>query len=228
MRYFVLSVTLFLLPASLVAQAPTPRFELFAGYSWFHAGSAALTNNTLASTLGAQAGSVTLASNFNGWNAELQYNYKPWLGLVADGEGRYGSVLKGSGSVGGLPTLLGYSFFAGPVLSRHLWTNWTPYIHLLGGFDRLHINPSTPSGLKNVGLVDSVTDSQLAMALGGGIDYRPASSERIAFRVIQADYVYTNHDMNAVYGDVFGVGLFHGLDTHENNIRLSTGAVFRF
>jgi hypothetical protein len=44
----------------------------------------------------------------------------------------------------------------------------------------------------------------------------------------QIDYLYTAHNFNTIYGDAFGPGRFGGLPTRENNVRFSTGIVFRF
>jgi opacity protein-like surface antigen len=55
----------------------------------------------------------------------------------------------------------------------------------------------------------TITDNAFAMALGGGVDYKWNRS--VAIRFVQADYLYTK----------FG-------NTHQNNLRLQAGIVFRF
>ena len=54
-----------------------------------------------------------------------------------------------------------------------------------------------------------LSDNAFGMALGGGVDYK--WKPNLAIRFIQADYLYTR----------FG-------GTHQNNLRLQAGVVFRF
>jgi opacity protein-like surface antigen len=78
--------------------------------------------------------------------------------------------------------------------------HFTPYAHALFGAD--HTWQFLFAGLAE-------THTAFAMALGGGVDI-PLSSHFVV-RAAQADYLYSNH------GD-FG----------QNNLRVSTGVVFRF
>jgi len=72
-------------------------------------------------------------------------------------------------------------------------------VHALFGVDRFHVNVIGGSG----------TDSAFAMAIGGGLDV--PIKQKFAIRVAQVDWLRTNHFSAA-----------------QNNVRLSTGVVFRF
>lgn len=91
-----------------------------------------------------------------------------------------------------------YSFLFGPTLNLRL-PRCTPYAHALFGVDRFHASVVGGSG----------SDSAFASAVGGGLDI-PVRG-RFAIRAAQLDWLRTNH---------FNAG--------QNNMRLSTGVVFRF
>jgi opacity protein-like surface antigen len=224
----IISTFLFCLAAS--AQSSNPKLQIFGGYSFVHTDSGGLNPQVLDLGLGLPSNRLGTSSNFNGWNAEAQYNLKPWLGVVADVGGRYGTPLTASSGSGitGLPRSSAYSLMLGPVVSFKAASRIAPFVHALFGFDRLNLNAATISGLPASAPASSaaVTDTNFAMALGGGIDYK--LSPHAALRVGQVDYLYTAHNMNTVYGDAFGPGRFGGLPTRENNLRFSTGIVFRF
>jgi opacity protein-like surface antigen len=209
-----------------VAQDSTPKVQVFGGYSLVHAGMGGLTGPAVDSALGAPSGTFGVASSFNGWNAEAQYNVTRWLGIVADFGGRYGTPISASSASGvsGLPTLSGYSLLFGPVLSCKTKARMSPFVHALFGWDRASLTGSTLSGLPSSSADTTYTD--FAMALGGGLDYK--LSRHLAVRVGQLDYLYTGHDLNSFYGSAFGPGRFQGLASHENNLRFSTGIVLRF
>lgn len=212
------------------AQDTTPKVQVFGGYSLFHADTGGLSGPVADSVLGAPSGTFGVSSNFNGWNAEAQYNVRRWFGIVADFSGHYGAPLTASSTSGvsGLPGANAYSILFGPALSYKTKARLTPFAHALFGFDRARLNESTLSGLPDTspGFSNAVSDTSFAMALGGGLDYKLTS--RFAIRLGQVDYFYTNHDLNALYGGAFGPGLVSGLATHQNNLRFSTGIVFKF
>jgi len=231
MRVAVVTIALIVLTSSIAfSQDPAPKVQVFGGYSLLHTNSGGVTGPLLDSALAAPTGTFGVSSNFNGWNAEAQYNLKPWFGIVADFSGSYGSpITASSGSgVSGLPNGNSYSILFGPALSYRTKLRMTPFVHALFGFDRAHLDQSTITGLP-VGSPDfsnAVSDTGFAMALGGGLDYR--LSHHIALRLGQVDYLYTGHHLNSLYGGAFGPGMFSGLATHENNLRFSTGIVFKF
>ena len=229
-RYAIATISFIVISSLGFAQDSTSKLQVFGGYSILHADHGGLNGPILDSALGAPSRTFAVASNFNGWNAEAQYNVKRWFGIVADVSGHYGTpVTTSSGSaVSGLPNGNSYAFLFGPALSYHARMRMTPFVHALFGLDRDSLSASTISGLPvtSPGSTGAVTDTGFAMALGGGLDYR--LSHHAALRVGQFDYLYTAHDLNSLYGDAFGPGLFEGLAAHENNLRFSTGIVLRF
>jgi opacity protein-like surface antigen len=201
---------------STIRDSTPKKFQIFAGYSLFRADTGGLSGPTVDSTLGARAGTYNVTSIFNGWNAEFQYNANSSLGLVFDGNGRYGTPVTAASSSGiiGLPNESGYSLLFGPVFTLKLRPKITPFVHVLFGLDYLKLSSS------------SASDSAVGVAVGGGIDYK--LSPHMSYRIGQLDYFYTSHNFNTVYGDVFGPGNFEDLGTSQSNLRFSTGLVFHF
>ena len=219
-------VALVLTAALGFAQEATPKIQVFAGYSLFHADKGRLTPLYAETTLHAPLNSLGVQDNFNGWNAEAQYNFSRWVGVVADFGGRYGSVITGSRGVSGIPSGSGYTFMAGPVISYRTKSPVTPFAHVLFGYDVTRLSASTITGVPNpiTSLSTSYTDA--AVAFGGGVDYKV--SRRFAVRVGQLDWYHTSLNLNKFYGSAFGIGLFQGLSTKERNWRVSSGVVVRF
>jgi len=209
------------------AQDSFPKVQVFAGYSWAHTGTGGLDGLALDIDLRQNPGTFGVGSNFNGWNAEAQYNFDRWIGVVADLGGQYGTPITGEASgVTGLPAETQYSFLAGPVLSYRTKGRMTPFVHALFGWDRVNLAASVITG--GISPVTSVGSTYTAFAIvgGGGVDYK--LSRHLALRLGQVDYFHTTLDLNSLYGSVFGPGTFHGLPTKENNIRLATGIVLTF
>jgi opacity protein-like surface antigen len=93
-----------------------------------------------------------------------------------------------------------YRFLFGPVVSNRVEgspAGFTPFLHALAGVDRI-----SASGSK-------ISDSAFAMAFGGGVDIN--ATRCISVRVVQVDYLFTKH----------------GTTTHQDNIRVSAGVVFK-
>jgi len=119
----------------------------------------------------------------NGWEAAANWNLNPWFGLKADFDGSYCCRRQYL-----------YSFLGGPQLSLRR-QKYTFFVHgLLGG---AHAK----------GLV--TTDTSLAWALGGGVDWNV--HRMVSIRLPQVDY----------FGTRF-------LDGTQSDLRLSGGLVFRF
>jgi opacity protein-like surface antigen len=223
-----IAAVIFLISSFAFAQDSTPRVEVFGGYSLMHADTGKLNGNTLDIDLGQFPNTFGVKSNFNGWNAEAQYNFGPWVGIVADFGGRYGTPITSASSnrISGLPTETSYSFLAGPVISYRARKKITPYVHALFGWDRTSLSASTLTGTSPLVSSTATTYTDFTMALGGGVDYK--LSRRFAVRLGQVDWFHTSLNLNSFYGSAFGAGLFQGLATHERNFRFSTGIVFNF
>jgi hypothetical protein len=140
--------------------------------------------------------------NLNGWHGSLEGKVLPWVGIVADLSGQYGSQgvpiacpaapcpqLHASTSV--------HSFLFGPRASVSVG-KFRPFAHVLIGAARSKI---TVTGNES-------TDTSFATAIGGGLDYEflPVFGWRV-----QADDLRTS--------------FFHD---DQSDFRLSTGIVLRF
>jgi opacity protein-like surface antigen len=136
--------------------------------------------------------------HLNGGSASVAYNVKDWLSGVADFGGYTNGNILGTGS----GTLSTYMF--GPRVTYRHFGRITPFGQVLFGVAHAGSNAFDTTGSQNA----------FAMAVGGGVDYRLL--QHLALRPFQVDYLMTR----------FGVGTT-GTQT-QNNLRVSTGVVFRF
>ena len=135
----------------------------------------------------------------HGGSASVAYNYKSWLSGVADFGGySHGNVL-GIGTSGTLSTYL-----FGPRVSYRHFHKITPFGQVLFGVGH--------ADAKSFGTLNS--QNAFAMTVGGGVDYKLL--DHFSIRPVQAEYLLTR----------FGVGT-RGTQT-QDNVRLTTGFVFRF
>jgi opacity protein-like surface antigen len=180
--------SLFALGGACCAQLPSGN--VFVGYSYM---SADLVSNS--------------RTNLNGWNGSVEGKVFPFIGLVADFSGHYGSVplavnptctavIGGSCSTLSASTNI-HSFLFGPRVSVSVG-KVRPFAHALIG--AAHISESSS--------LLSSSDTSFAYALGGGIDYHliPLISWRV-----QGDLLQTRFFSNT-----------------QNNVRISTGIVVHF
>src|SRR6476619_643423 len=137
-----IALILFLLPSAALAQIPT-RGNVFFGYSY---GSADFSS----------AG----RTNLNGWNGSLEGKVLPWVGLVADFSGLYGSQNVSNVAPFNVDTRMS-TVVLGPRVSVEVG-KFTPFAHALFGASHRH---DSASGF-------SESDTSFASALGGGVDYR--------------------------------------------------------
>jgi len=186
MRVRSLSIALFCL-VSMAARGQIPtRGTIFLGYSYMSA-----DNN------------VGSRPNLNGWNGLLEGKFLPWVGIVADLSGQYGSSDISLACPQTCPTshpsehMLNVLF--GPQVSVPVG-KLTPFAHILGGVS--HVNIGSTS------LTSSASDTSFGDAFGGGFDYKLVPM--IAWRV-QADLLQTRFFSNT-----------------QNNFRLATGIAFHF
>jgi opacity protein-like surface antigen len=166
------------------AQVPTSG-NVFFGYSYV---------NTTPFFLGVRRASL------NGWEASLEGKVLPWVGMVADFSGHYGSqTFPGSCPPGFAQCPASVNFNEQNIL-------FGPRVSISAG----KIRPFAEAlfGASHIGSDGAGSDTSFATALGGGLDYKIV--RLIALRV-QGDYVQTR---------------FFG--TTQNNVRLSTGIVVRF
>ncbi|MGH9836808.1 MAG: hypothetical protein ACRD9Y_27595, partial [Blastocatellia bacterium] len=119
--------------------------------------------------------------SLNGWGAGFQGNFNGYFGLVAEFGGNYGSsdVLvapPGTGTINVNTSI--YTYLLGPRASYRT-KQYTAFGHFLLGGARLK--------------VQSATNTQFAMAIGGGVDVN--LTERFAIRAGQFDYLPINSDL---------------------------------
>jgi opacity protein-like surface antigen len=145
--------------------------------------------------------STSGASSFslNGGSASIAYNAKSWLSGVADFGAYHNGNILGTGTDGTLSTYL-----FGPRVSYHHSGRITPFGEVLFGVAHAGASIAGTSG----------SDNAFAMSLGGGVDYK--LTDRFAIRPIKVDYLMTRFSET-------GTG-----NQTQNNLRVSTGIVFRF
>jgi hypothetical protein len=165
------------------AQIPTSG-NVFFGYSFENASASALDNVT--------------RPNFHGWEGSLEGKLAPFIGLVTDISGHYGTQTYTPGPPGP-PTFRvtghQYEVLFGPRVSVPVG-KFTPFGEFFVGVAHIGSSGAFP------------TNTSWATALGGGLDYRLV--RLVAVRA-EGDYVRTNF-----------------FSTSQNDIRISTGIVFRF
>jgi hypothetical protein len=200
MGRIALLVIILLSSACLMAQE-TPKVEVFGGYSLARINDQAVTEEEIIQ---------------NGWNAAVAVNIHKYLGVVSDFGGYYGTHRLPPFVALTCPTCpmttpnpfqestQFHTFMFGPQGSVRL-QKFTPFAHALFGVAHEHgdLVPTAPFG--------SVSGTGFAFALGGGLD--TSLSHRFSFRV-QADYMHFS-------------SLFQ-FQPGQNNLRFSTGLVFRF
>jgi opacity protein-like surface antigen len=131
--------------------------------------------------------------NSHGVQASIAGNLNRWLGFVMDVGAQHSSKIQPF--VGGTVKTTLYEYLAGPRFSIR-----TPPLNVF-----VHALVGGASGRTDI---ESFSDTELAIGLGGGVDIH--LNKRIAIRAIQVDYF----------------GSF--ADTLENNARVGTGIVFKF
>jgi len=197
--------------ATVVAPQPerkynyTPRVELFLGYTHFG------TFSTNAATGNRMVG-------LNGGSASLAFNLNRYLGLVGDFGGYDDSQLQLTGAGANQPLVVNasgtaYTFLGGPRLSFRNSSRFTPFVQALFG----DVNASAVT-VSNCSSACAPLPSQnaFAMTAGGGLDI--GLTRHISLRAVQAEYMMTR----------FAPLPATGSSTSQNDLRLSTGLVFRF
>ena len=131
--------------------------------------------------------------NANGWEASVSANLNRWFALKADFSGAYQGDLLGSGISGHMHT------YMGGVELNHRMERGKLFAHVLVG--GAHIGGGGAS------------DSAFASRIGGGGDRN--INDRLAWRVLQADYLPSRFDFGFV-------------DDWQHHFAISTGIVFHF
>lgn len=138
--------------------------------------------------------------NLNGGSASVAYNVNNWLSGVADFGGYHNTNILGSGVDGTLSTYL-----FGPRVSYRHFSRVTPFGEVLFGVAHTGTNLLNTANSQNA----------FAMTVGGGLDYRVSS--HFSVRAAKVDYLLTRfREFNTTN------------EQNQNNLRVSTGIVFRF
>jgi len=201
------------LVVSAVASAQdVPRVEVFAGYSYGLIHGYVADESLLAPGM---TGAFTFPSfGSNGWTGAVTVNATHWLGVVADIGGLDADITRTSGGAPFTIATREHSYLCGP---RYLdrYGRWTVFAHVLFGESHAFVSVGYPEVLEPIGFVET----KFAMAAGMGFDltvynrrrHLEGAGQEFAIRLGQADWLRTT---------------FAG--SHQDNIRLSAGLVFRF
>jgi hypothetical protein len=170
----------------------TPKAEVFGGYQYLHNGDLSSGGHTLSNS----------SQNWNGWDANATYYFNKSIGVQGDFSGSYATISSVSSHI--------YTYAGGPVVALNAGGKINPFVHALFGGIRL---TGSQSGV-------SASFNGFTTIVGGGVDVKVAP--RIAFRLIQADWVYFHFGSATIAGT--SVPSFSG----SKNVRIATGIVFRF
>ncbi len=183
----------------------TPRVEWFVGYSFWRAMPTSSSNRM---------------AYLHGGSTSIAYNFNSYLGLVADFGGYDNNKLTLIGPTGSQTFSSNgsaYSFAFGPRISYRRYERFTPFVQaLFGGAHASSVRISGCTGSTTCTLLGS--DTGFATFLGTGFDIK--ISRHIALRLLEADFLLT-HFKDPFSSNGQGRGW-------QDNVRLSTGIVFRF
>jgi outer membrane protein OmpA-like peptidoglycan-associated protein len=186
-----------------VLYADTPKVEWFVGYSFWRAMPTASSNRM---------------GYLHGGSTSVAYNFNRYVGLVADFGGYDNSRLTLFSPTGSQTLNSGgsaYTYVFGPRFSYRRHERFTPFVQAL--FGGVHASPVTISGCTgNPNCTPLGSDNTFATLLGAGFDI--GISHHVALRLLEGDFLLT-HFENSSGGQGRG---------WQNNVRFSTGIVFRF
>ncbi len=151
--------------AGSFAQIPTAG-NVYVGYSLIHGSTGFTDTGTL-----------------NGWEGSLEGKVFPFLGLVADVSGQYGTLFDPFN--GNVSTRV-QNYLGGPRVSAPVG-KFRPYFHVLFGASHLH--ESNP-------IFGSSSDTAFSDAIGGGVDYHliPRVSWRVQLDDLQTRFYSIRED----------------------------------
>jgi len=193
------------MPYSKGLDSYTPRVELFLGYSYLRAVPSPAEGNRL--------------GWLNGGSASIALNFNRYLGIVGDFGGLddtqlllWGTGTNSSTTADSSGTVFTYLF--GPRLSFRRHDRVTPFGQVL--FGGIHASAATlSSGCTGIGCTLLPSESKFAMTAGGGLDVKV--HHHLALRIIQAEYLMTSFEDRTT-----------GTNATQNDMRLSSGIVYRF
>jgi len=176
-----------------LASAQIPSGNVFLGFSYERTNSSAFRSSNLLTNFG--------NPNLHGWEASFEGKILPFVGIVGDVSGHYGSQSFVEATPNGPQNInvTGHEqeYLVGARLSVPVG-KLTPFGEAMAGVAHIHTGSSLPSP----------SNTSFAYALGGGLDYRLLGP--IAARV-EGDYLRTSF-----------------FNSTQNNLRLSVGVAFHF
>ena len=177
-----------------LASAQIPSGNAFLGFSYERTDSSALSGSGLLTT-------TVSNPNLRGWEASVEGKIFPFIGIVGDVSGHYGSQnfteLTPEGPTTVNVTGHEQEYLVGPRLGVPVG-KFTPFGEVMVGAAHIHTGGTLPSP----------SNTSFAYALGGGLDYRlfgPVGAR------VEGDYLRTKF-----------------FSSTQRNLRLSAGVVFRF
>jgi len=183
----------------------TPKVELFLGYTYLRAVPTQADGNRM--------------MWLNGGSTSLAYNFNRHLGLVADFGGYDDSQIRFN-ITGIIPSTVvnasgtAYTYLLGPRLSFRSQRRITPFAQVL--FGGVHASDVTiSSGCTGIGCTVLPAENKFAITAGGGMDFRV--QRHFSIRILQAEYLMTRFENTNT-----------GAGATQNDMRLSSGIVFRF
>jgi opacity protein-like surface antigen/outer membrane protein OmpA-like peptidoglycan-associated protein len=183
----------------------TPKVEWFLGYSYLRGMPDLEPANRL--------------YWLNGGSMSIAYNFNRYLGLVADLGGFADSKIEFPGTGGGASTVMSsygavFPYLFGPRLSFRGHERVTPFLQVLfGGIYATKV--MMDSGCGGAGCIPLPAENKFAWTGGGGLDVKV--SHHVAIRIVQVEYLMTNFQNHNT-----------GINELQNDMRFSSGIVFRF
>jgi opacity protein-like surface antigen len=176
-----------------LANAQLPSGNVFLGFSYERTNSSAFGPNLVRTTV--------TSPNLHGWEASFEGKVLPFIGIVGDVSGHYGTQSFTEATPNGLQTInvTGHEqeYLVGPRLSIPV-SKFTPFVEVMVGAAHMHTGGTLPGP----------SNTSFATAIGGGLDYRLLGP--VAARV-EGDYLRTTF-----------------FSSTQNNFRLSAGVAFHF
>ena len=181
-----------------------PKVEWFMGYSYLRAVPELTEGNRM--------------MWLNGGSTSVAFNLNRYLGLVGDFGGfnetrllfTTGNPLAAVGPYQAVDAGTAFTFLGGPRLSFRNHERFTPFAQALFGGIRASEETACPNCAPSL-----PEETVFALTAGAGLDVK--LRRHLAIRVIQAEYLMTNFEDTTT-----------GEKATQNDIRLSTGLVFRF
>lgn len=156
------------------------------------------------------------SQNLNGGGGQGTYFLTPNIGLAGDlqGYGSYTQCTKPGAAIQGCAQGNLFTYMFGPQLKARMG-KLEPFGEVLLGGAHSNLYGNACSKISGLCASKSPSNNAFAFSVGGGVDF--AVTEKIAIRIVDADYVLTRFGNN-----------FTGGNNSQSNFRFQTGVQFRF